>query len=100
MTPQCYKFILLISTFFPSMALSQNEIIPGLFEKIDSEPQIILCKNELEVNNQGGHLQGVQLFIRKDTEYAIISGSSGTYAYYSVVKLGNCNEVLSVNILM
>ena len=68
--------------------------------KIDTEPQVILCKNEWEVNNQGGHLQGVQLLVKDGMEYAILSGSSGTYAYYSVVKLGNCNEVLSVNILM
>lgn len=68
--------------------------------EIDIQPQIIICQNELEVNNQGGHLQGVQLLVKDDVEYAIISGSSGTYAYYSVAKLGNHNEVLSVNILM
>ena len=102
MTPRCYKFILLISlaTFFPHMAFSQNGSIPASFMKIDTEPQIILCQNELEVNNQGGHLQGVQLLVKDDVECAILSGSSDTYAYYSVAKLDNYNQVSSVNILM
>ena len=68
--------------------------------EIDTDPQIIRCQNKLEVNNQGGHLQGVQLLVKNEVEYAIISGSSDTYAYYSVAKLDNYNEVLSVNILM
>jgi hypothetical protein len=100
MAPKWYKYILLINSLFPFLVYSQNGSIRGLFLKIDTEPQIILCKNELEVNNQGGHLQGVQLQVKDDAEYAIISGSSENYAYYAVVKLDNYKEVLSVNILM
>ena len=100
MAPKCYKFIILISALLPFLAYSQNGSIPELFLKIDAEPQIIRCENSREVNNQGGHLQGVQLLVKNDLEYAILSGSSGTYAYYSVAKLDNYNEVLSVNILM
>lgn len=96
------RIIVLISftIIFPYRAISQNESIPGLFMKIDTEPQIVRCINELEVNNQGGHLQGVQLFVKDDVEYAILSGSSGTYAYYSVARMADFNQVLSVNILM
>ena len=100
MAPKWNKFIFLIYSLFPFLAFSQNGSIPELFMKIDTEPQVILCKNEWEVNNQGGHLQGVQLLAKDGVEYAILSGSSGTYAYYSVAKLGNYKEVLSVNILM
>jgi hypothetical protein len=100
MTPKYYKFILLIFTLFPLLAYSQKGSLPEIFMEIDTEPQIILCQNKLEVNNQGGHLQGVQLLVKNELEYAIISGSSDTYAYYSVAKLDNYNEVLSVNILM
>ena len=102
MAPGCFKFILLISfaKIFPLLTISQNGSFPEFFVKIDTEPQIILCKNDLEVNNQGGHLQGVQLLQRDNVEYAILSGSSGTYAYYLVAKLDHYCEVLSVNILM
>lgn len=99
---RCRKIIyfLLFAFLFPPGATSQHWGIPELFMQIDTEPQIIHCKNELEVNNQGGHLQGVQLLLKNNTEYAILSGSSDTYAYYSLAILGNYNRVQSVNILM
>ena len=99
---RCHKIIVLISfaIIFPLRAIAQHGSIPELFIEIDTEPQIIRCINELEVNNKGGHLQGVQLLVKNEVEYAILSGSSGTYAYYSIAKLDNYNQVLSVNILM
>jgi hypothetical protein len=45
-------------------------------------------------------LQGVQLFLKNEVEYAIVSGSSDKYSYYSVAKLDSYNQVLSVNQLM
>ncbi len=97
-----YKILTLISfaIILSLRANAQNTCIPELFMNISTEPQIIFCKNELEVNNQGGHLQGVQLLVKDQVEYAILSGSSSTYAYYSVAKLDSCNQVLSVNELM
>ena len=68
--------------------------------KMDTQPRIISCRNDLEVNNRGGHLQGVQVLERDEGEYAILTGSSSTYAYYSVVKMDTTNEVLSINKLM
>jgi len=97
-----YKILILISfaITFSLRANAQHSSIPELFTEISPEPQIRFCINELEVNNQGGHLQGVQLFVKDQVEYAILSGSSGTYAYYSVAKLDSYNHVLSVNELM
>lgn len=96
------KIILQISIaiIFPLSGIAQHGSIPELFRKIGTEPHIIYCRNGWEVNNQGGHLQGVQLLIKDDVEYAFLSGSSDTYAYYLVAKLGNYNQVLSVNELM
>ncbi len=68
--------------------------------KVATLPKIIRCKNELEVNNHGGHLQGVQLLENAEVEYAVVTGSSDTYAYYSVVKKENRYEVLSISKLM
>ena len=97
-----YKILTLISfaIILSLRANAQHKCIPELFTEISTEPQIIFCKNELEVNNQGGHLQGAQLLVKDQVEYAILSGSSGTYAYYSVAKLDSYNQVLSVNELM
>ncbi len=97
-----YKILTLISfaIIFSLRANAQHPCIPELFTEISTEPQIIFCMNELEVNNRGGHLQGVQLLVKDQVEYAILSGSSGTNAYYSVAKLDSYNQVLSVNELM
>jgi len=99
---RCYKILALISfaIILQLRATAQHGSIPELFTEINTEPQIILCRNELEINNTGGHLQGVQLVVKEGVEYAILSGSSGTYSYYSVAKLDGYNQVLSVNKLM
>jgi len=93
-------FTVFINILFPLGCIAQHDNIPELFLEIDAVPQIILCKNDQEVNNQGGHLQGVQLLVKDNVEYAFISGSSSTYAYYSVARLDNFKEVLSINRLM
>jgi len=70
------------------------------FNNIGKVPSVIKYTNSLEINNRGGHLQGVQLVNHNNTQYAVLSGSSDSYSYYSVVKLGQDNKVISVNKLM
>ena len=79
---------------------AQPQSIPERFQQLDREPQVIVCRNDLEINNRGGHLQGVQIIRKGEVEYAILSGSSSSYAYYAVVKLGADRRVRSVNRLM
>lgn len=80
--------------------ISSDNAIVSKFENINKIPTIIRFTNTLEINNNGGHLQGVQITQVEGIEYAVLSGSSDSYSYYSVVKLGNKNEVISVNKLM
>ncbi|MCZ6899681.1 MAG: hypothetical protein O7F74_05550 [Bacteroidetes bacterium] len=70
------------------------------FTNIDSSGREIKFQNVQDVNNTGGHLQGVQVFKSGNLEYVILTGSSSTYSYYSIVKMGDKNEVLSVNKLL
>jgi len=70
------------------------------FNSISSNSKSIQFENNLEINNKGGHLQGIQYFKTKGNEYAFISGSSDLHAYYTVVKLGSTNKIISVNELM
>lgn len=67
------------------------------FMKINSEPVTISYSNILEINNNGGHLQGIQLMENKAGKYAIMTGSSDSHSYYVVVKFGESDEVISVN---
>jgi len=79
---------------------SNDKSIASTFECMNDHPLEISYSNNKEVNNRGGHLQGIQLISGPSSDYAILSGSSDSYAYYMVVKLGEENQVISVNRLM
>lgn len=75
---------------------SAFEII-SLVDKLDSIPVSISFMNSLIVNNKGGHLQGIQYYQYNQNDYYFMSGSSDSYSYYSVVKIGEENSVISIN---
>lgn len=95
-----FMFPLYFATFSCLEAIAQNGSLPESFMDVNAEPQLIFCQNNLEVDQQGGHLQGVQILEKNNDVYAVISGSSGISAYYSVVQLGTPSRVSSVNVLM
>lgn len=86
----------------PILVIAQNKNptdfkIINLIDQIDSNPVSITFQNSLEVNNNGGHLQGVQYYEYNQNGYYLLTGSSDTYSYYSVVKIGDKNSVISIN---
>jgi len=91
-------FILSIASCFGQA--DSDEFMISKFTCIDEIPHVIIYANNNKVNNNGGHLQGAQLFQKDKSKYAILSGSSDSYAYLSVIKLDDKNEVISVNRLM
>lgn len=91
-------FIFLITSCFGQA--NNDEFIISKFKSIRQNPTIIKFDNNKKVNNTGGHLQGIQLYQNKKNKYAVLSGSSDSYSYISVVKLGDKSEVISVNKLM
>ena len=98
------KFIIsAISIFLFTNCFGQsnsNNTILSNFGNIRTSPQTIRFKNSKKIRNKGGHLQGVQIVNTDTCNYAFLTGSSDTYSYYSIVKLGAKNEVISVNKLM
>lgn len=66
------------------------------FHNLDSFPKSIAFTNDEPVNNEGGHLQGVQSYSRGGQEYAVVTGSSSTYSYYSIIKINENPHVVSV----
>ena len=74
--------------------------VRSAFMNIDTSPTLLNYFNDKEINNSGGHLQGIQWIERTSGRYVVMTGSSDGYSYYSVVKLGDKNRVLSVNKLM
>lgn len=88
-------FIFFIASSFGQA--NNDEIIISKFKSIRKNPINIEFQNSKKINNTGGHLQGIQLITSNETNYALLSGSSDSYAYLSVVKLGDENEVILVN---
>ena len=79
----------------------QNQLkIISAFNNIDTIATSVNFSNDFEINNIGGHIQGIQSYENKQGEYVFMSGSSDTYSYCTVVKLGDENKVISVNKLM
>lgn len=78
------------------MAQSDPACLPS-FEKINPIPTQMNYQNSFEVNNEGGHLQGVQYLHANGHDYYVVSGSSSTYSYYSIIKAGKENGVISIN---
>jgi hypothetical protein len=102
MTLNTIKYLSLVIFLLSGFTESTNKECNTLrsFNEISENPYVIKYKNSKEINNRGGHLQGVQLIKSNNSEYAVLSGSSDSYSYYSVIKLGTRNEVISVNKLM
>jgi len=95
-------YLIYILMLLPLLISAQNKIssdyaIINLVGRIDSTPISISFQNSLEVNNKGGHLQGVQYLNYKQNDYYFLSGSSDSYSYYSVVKMGKEKSVICVN---
>ncbi|NND31698.1 MAG: hypothetical protein HKN76_03840 [Saprospiraceae bacterium] len=73
-----------------------NGILDAL-QDLDTLPKVLAVDNDLDINNAGGHLQGIQTIDHATGRYAILSGSSSTYAYFVTVELGEENRVLHLH---
>ena len=66
--------------------MADQKILQSLAQ-VSSQPNIKPLINAKAVNHTGGHLQGVQLLKFNHQSLAVLSGSSGTDAYYATVNL-------------
>lgn len=102
---QVTQTVLAVYFFSALLSCSQKQkqsdlpIIKAL-EKINPTPEQISFQNSLEIDNSGGHLQGIQYLKHNQNEYYVVSGSSSSYSYYSIVKKGDQNTVISINKLL
>ncbi len=75
----------------------EQDLVITSFQNLNADPETVHFQNNLPVNNEGGHIQGIQAYTYQGTQYIFMSGSSSTEAYYAVVKTGETHEVVSVN---
>lgn len=90
--------LLLLSIYLPfSSLLAQQKLDWNtLFDQITNEPQKIVFTNTHDVNNEDGHIQGIQQFVFNGKEYFFMTGSSSDYSYYSIADLER-KEIIAVN---
>ncbi len=87
-----YLLLLLLIGLFPAMIISEQVSIEPesrIQQKIDSirlQPYSLTFQNSLDLPAKGGHIQGIQKMIRNESEYYIVTGSSSSYSYYSILK--------------
>ena len=77
-------FVFIPHLFFAQI-INDYHII-SILDKIDSLPISISFKNSLKINNNGGHIQGIQYIKYEKNDYYILSGSSDSYSYFSILK--------------
>jgi hypothetical protein len=94
------SFVIFSISFLTSCS-GQNQLnFISDFKNINTDPELINLSNEFEINNNGGHIQGIQEFENKQGNYIFLSGSSDSYSYCAVVKSGDESKVVALNRLM
>lgn len=91
-----HQAVILLLLFSVSVKAQKNAELKTAFEEISNIPVSIRYSSNLEINNKGGHLQGIQRFENNDGEYFFFTGSSEKYAYCTVLETAN-NKIISVN---
>ena len=86
-----------MSLAIPALLMATSFDVGKLFSKLPSDPEKLILTNKISVNNDGGHLQGVQLYKFNGKEYFYFSGSSSTYGYLAV---GQGDQVRKLHTLM
>ena len=89
--------ILMPLACLPLLATAQSGALIEKLEALSGQPQEIIIKNSWEINNQGGHLQGIQMMRHDGSDYFVVTGSSSDYSYYVIMKSGAPGMVVSVN---
>jgi hypothetical protein len=84
-----------IFTFLLYSCGPHKEVI-DLLTEVDINPQKVIIENSFPVNNEEGHIQGVQFFKYKKREYYFLTGSSNNQSYFAVVD-ANQQRTLSIN---
>lgn len=77
---------------------SQKEVI-DLLNEVDINPKAVIIKNSYPVNNEEGHIQGVQFFKYKKSDFFFFTGSSNNQSYYAIVDADQ-KKTLSINKLL
>ena len=108
--PYFYLSIFIWLLVYMSNQNSTNEVITeeiqpiaGIldqFNQLPSQPLALPLKRDIAFDENGGHIQGIQLFPQNGELSAFLAGSSKDVAYVAEVSLGKEAQVETVDTLM
>ncbi len=86
------------------LALPPNPIngqtdFPTTFYQIGAQSSLLPLKYDLDFDQSGGHLQGIQIYRSDSQEYVLLSGSSSQVAFMAIAKCGSIIEVSRIDTL-
>ncbi|NJN27423.1 MAG: hypothetical protein HC819_16335 [Cyclobacteriaceae bacterium] len=79
------------------MAQYKTDAVISALEEVNSTSFPLSVYNPLVLQTAGGHLQGVQSMMYQQEKYYFLSGSSDAYSYYTIIKGGEKNIMISIN---
>jgi hypothetical protein len=92
-----FEFLFLIPVVaYAVLRISGTGELIDAIRVIAGEPRRVTVQFNGHINNRGGHLQGIQFLSRGMRVYYVLTGSSGTYSYYAVLKGDGEPSVITV----
>lgn len=92
-------FLLPMLFYLPATDQGDFNVISA-FKQINPDANVVTFSYAREINNNGGHIQGIQPYDNKNGPYVFMTGSSDSHSYLAVVKNDENPKVVSVNQLM
>ncbi|MFT7604000.1 MAG: hypothetical protein ACI8VT_001574 [Saprospiraceae bacterium] len=89
-------FYSLSNLLFLLCSCGSQKSVADVLQDIAPNPKEIIFENNCLVNNEEGHIQGVQFFNHKRSNYYFFTGSSNNQSYYAIADADH-NKILSVN---
>ncbi|MFC4874913.1 hypothetical protein [Negadavirga shengliensis] len=77
-----------------------NDDFPKAFEQLASEANTLRIRGNFDIDQTGGHLQGIQPYSKNGQNYVYMSGSSSKVAFMTLAQLGDDTKVVAVDTLM
>lgn len=90
------RYLLVLMCLLNGLLHAQLSDVVQAFLDIPTKPKVYQFSSRYAPPFDG-HLQGIQGWTLNGQEYALITGSSGTYSYYTIVSLTDSQKVLSLN---
>lgn len=94
-----YALKIFIIPFLFVFACGTKKTMVDRLNEIKDKPEKIAISNQFAVNNEDGHIQGVQLFKHKKKDYYFFTGSSNDQSYLAIADI-KTKKIIAIDELL